>query len=301
MAFAQSSATALSAQEYEVAVARAARARGFEETADTLRISVDAGALRLEELALTEVTPETNSALQAQFTALAQETVSLAQQLMVISDFDYRSHLSLARVYELLAALNVEGALESSRAAYEAAQARNPTNPAISLALARLEASHNNLTEAETHITEALTLKPNYTDAMLFVVQLNVAQNDLSSAINAALSATQSAPGVAPIWFQLGLLLYANGDTTNAIPALEQAIILVPDYANAKYFLGLSYSAVGRTEEAVRQFEDLQRTNPENSEIQIILGNLRLGQQPFEGVTPPPTPPEERAEAPVSE
>ena len=136
---------------------------------------------------------------------------------------------------------------------------------------------------------------------MLFVVQLNVARNDLPKATNAALAAAQSAPGVAPIWFQLGLLLYAGGDTTNAIPALEQAVILVPDYANAKYFLGLAYAAVNRIPDAIRQFEDIQRTNPDNAEIQIILGNLRLGKPPFEGVQPPPTPPVERAEAPLSE
>ena len=297
----QSSAAALAAGDYDRGVARAARARGVEENADTLRIGVNAGSLKLEQIANTEATPENTATLQAQFAALVQETVDLGQQLVALSGSDYRSHLALARVYELLTALNVQGALESSRTAYEIAATLNPTNPAIALALARLAASQNDLAGAETHITKALTLKTNYTDAMLFVVQLSVAQNDLPNAVNAAFAAAQTAPGVAPIWFQLGLLLYAGGDTANAIPALEQAVILVPDYANAKYFLGLSYAAAGRTEEATRQFEDIQRTNPDNAEVQIILGNLRLGKPPFEGVEPPPTPPEEREEAPVSE
>src|SRR3989344_936278 len=297
----QSSAAALAAGDYDRGVARAARARGVGENADTLRIGVNAGSLKLEQIANTEATAENTAALQAQFATLVQETVDLGQRLVALSGFDYRSHLALARVYELLTALNVQGALESSRTAYEIAATLNPTNPAIALALARLAASQNDLAGAETHITKALTLKTNYTDAMLFVVQLSVAQNDLPNAVNAAFAAAQTAPGVAPIWFQLGLLLYAGGDVANAIPALEQAVILVPDYANAKYFLGLSYAAALRTEEATRQFEDIQRTNPDNAEVQIILGNLRLGKQPFEGVDPPPTPPEERAEAPVSE
>ncbi|MDP4020719.1 MAG: tetratricopeptide repeat protein [Candidatus Adlerbacteria bacterium] len=299
--FVQSSAAALAAGEYDIARQRAARARGIEETPDTLRISVNAGSLKLEQLAGTEVTAENTATLQAEFTSLMQETIDLGQRLVAMSDYDYRSHFSLARVYDLLTVLGVQGALESARASYTAAAERNPTNPAISLALARLAASQNDLAGAEANIMQALTLKPNYTDAMLFVVQLNVARNDLPKAIDAALAAAQSAPGVAPIWFQLGLLLYSGGDTTNAIAAFEQAITLVPDYANAKYFLGLAYAAVGRTDESIRQFEDIQRTNPENAEIQIILGNLRLGKQPFEGVEPPPTPPEERAEAPVSE
>jgi len=297
----QSAAAALSAGDYDTGLVHAARAYGFEETADTLRIAVNAGSLKLEQIAGTETTATNAAELQAQFAALVQETVTAGQRLVETSGFDYRSHLSLARVYDLLVALNVEGALESARAAYEAAAAINPTNPSIPLAQARLAASQSDLTGSETHITRALTLKPNYTDAILFVVQLNVAQGDLPSATQAALAAAQSAPGVAPIWFQLGLLLYAGGDTTNAIAALEQAVILVPDYANAKYFLGLAYAEANRTEEAIRQFEDISRTNPDNAEIQIILGNLRLGLEPFEGVEPPPTPPEERAEAPLSE
>lgn len=298
---AQSSAAALSAGDYDLGITRAARAVGFEETPDTLRIAVNAGSLKLEQLASTETTPENTGALQTEFASLVQQTISMGQRLIEVSAYDYRSHLSLARIYELLSALNVDGAFESARAAYEAGAALNPTNPAVPLALARLAASQNDLTGAETHIAQALTLKPNYTDAMLFVVQLSVARNDLQTATQAALAAAQSAPGVAPIWFQLGLLLYAGGDTTNAIAAFEQAVVLVPDYANAKYFLGLAYAASNRMPEAIRQFEEIQRTNPDNAEVQIILGNLRLGKQPFDGVEPPPTPPEERAEAPVSE
>lgn len=297
----QSSTAALAAGEYDTGLARATRAARFEETPDTLRTVVTAGALKLEQIANTEATPENTTALQTEFTALVQQTVDAGQRLVEVSGFDYRSHLALARVFNLLTALNVQGALESARASYNAAIALNPTNPAIPLALARLAASQNDLAGSEQEVTKALTLKPNYTDAMLFVVQLRVAQNDLAQAIDAALAAAQSAPGVAPIWFQLGLLLYTNGDTTNAIAAFEQAVTLVPDYANAKYFLGLGYADAGRAADAIRQFEEIQRTNPDNAEIQIILGNLRQGKQPFEGVQPPPTPPEERAAAPVSE
>ena len=297
----QSTAAALSAGEYDTALARADRALGFEETPDTLRIAATAGSLKLEQLAGTEANAQNTATLQAQFTSLVQTTVDIGQRLIAINGNDYRSHLVLARVYDLLSAVGVQGAIDSARGAYEQAATVNPTNPAIPLALARLTASQNDLAGSETHITRALTLKPNYTDAMLFVVQLNVARNDLPKATQAALAAAQSAPGVAPIWFQLGLLLYAGGDTANATAALEQAVILVPDYANAKYFLGLAYAATNRMPEAITQFEDILRTNPDNAEVQIILGNVRQGKQPFEGVQPPPTPPVERAAAPVSE
>jgi cytochrome c-type biogenesis protein CcmH/NrfG len=86
-----------------------------------------------------------------------------------------------------------------------------------------------------------------------------------------------------------------------ASAAFEQAIALVPEYANAKYFLGLSYAATSRFEAAAALFEDLARSNPDNAEVSLILANLRERRAPFEGLEPPPTPPEERATAPVSE
>ncbi len=300
--YTQAGSSALSEARYDDAITRAARARGVETTADALRLSVDAGNLKLQQLAATETQPQEAAQLQQQFAQIAQETIDFGRQALALDDRDYRAHLALGRVYEFLSTLTVEGAYESARQSYEAAAERNPTNPSIPLSLARLEASKNNLQLAQDHVTKALTLKPNYTDAILFVVQLNVAKNDISNAIQAALAAAQTAPGVAPIWFQLGLLFYANGNSVDAITALEQAVTLVSNYANAKYFLGLSYYAQNRQQDAVTLFEDLVRTNPDNAEVNLILGNLRQNKPPFEGATPPvTTPPEDREEAPISE
>ena len=96
-------------------------------------------------------------------------------------------------------------------------------NPGVPLALARLEAARGNMDEAMVQTGKALTLKPNYTDAIFLVVQLDIAENDIASAINAATTAAADWPGVAPIWLQLGLLYYAAGNATNAASALEQA------------------------------------------------------------------------------
>jgi tetratricopeptide (TPR) repeat protein len=297
----QNGLAALSAQEPDNARMYAARSLGVETTAEGLRLAVDATNLKLQQLAQTEPAPQEVSQVQQQFASLVQEGVSLGQQAIAYNAKDYRSHLALGRVYEFLASLNVEGAYESAKAAYQAAAERNATNPTIPLILARLESSRNNLVLAQEQVAKSLTLKPNYTDAILFVVQLNVANNDIPRAIEAAIAAAQTAPGVAPIWFQLGLLYYASGDAQNATAAFEQAVRIVPEYANAKYFLGLSYNAQDRTAEAIAMFEDLARTNPDNAEISLILGNLRTGRPPFEGATPPVTPPEDRPQAPVEE
>lgn len=297
----QNGLQALNAQETDRAISFAGRSFGVEATADALRLGVDAGNLKLQQLAATEPAPQDLTQVQQQFGALVQQTITAGQQAIALNATDYRSHIAIGRLYEFLSSLNIQGAYENAKASYQAGAEHNPTNPTIPLILARLEGSKNNLALAQEQVTKSLTLKPNYTDAILFVVQLNVAKNDIPKAIEAAVAAAQTAPGVAPIWFQLGLLYYASGNAENAVLAFERAVQLVPEYANAKYFLGLSYNVQKRSQDAIRLFEDLARTNPENAEIALILGNLRLGKDPFEGAIPPATPPEDRTKAPVRE
>lgn len=275
-----------------------ASAQGVEKDRNNVRLAVDAGNLKLQQLASDTTTPAAD--LQKQFADTLTATIDAGKLATTLYPADYQQHLSLARVYDLLTSLKIDGAYESAKQSYTQAQTLNPNNPQIALALARLEAAKGNVQLAQDAITKSLTLKPNYTDAILFVVQLNVANNDIPNAIRAATAAAQTAPGVGPIWFELGLLYYAAGDTKSAIPALEQAITIVPDYANAKYFLGLSYYNEKRSAEAQKQFEDLAKSNPESEEVKLILSNIKANKPAFEAAQPPvTTKPENRPTAPL--
>lgn len=288
---------ALSQGKVDEALALAARSQGIERTTDALRLQTDAGAQKLAQIAQDTALPPEQA--REQFTGYVQSVIPAGQAAILAAPLDYRPYYSLARVYDLLASLKVEGAYQSAQAAYGAAAQRNPTSPIIPLAIARLEASQGNAEGTQAGITRSLELKPDYTDAILFVVQINVANNDLNSAIQNTQIAVQTAPGVASIWFQLGLLYYAGGDAKNAILALEQALKLVPDYANAKYFLGLAYYADKRQNDALRVFEELGSSNPDNAEVKAVIENLRAGKQPLEGLSG--AAPEDRTTAPVSQ
>jgi tetratricopeptide (TPR) repeat protein len=284
-------AVALQAGKVDDALALATKGVAVESTGDTLRMQINAGGSKLAALA--QVTDGDQEALQKQFQDALQTTITAGQKAAQRNTADYRPFFLMGQVYDLLAGLNVTGAYDQASSTYQAAMARNPNNPAITLALARLSARQGNGPATEAYLRASLTQKPNYTDAILFLVQLNVANNDLNSAVQAAQAAVQSAPGVAPIWFQLGLLYYAGGDTKDAIPALEQALKIQGDYANAKYFLGLSYYAQNRQVEASQLFADLARTNPDNQEIKIIITNMQAGKPALEGIassTPSGTP-----------
>lgn len=299
-AYVGKSTQALQVGNVDEAVMYANKAAGIEITGDTVRMQITAGGSKLAQLA--QATEGDQENLQKQFQDTLQMTIAAGQQAAALNPADYRPFFLMGQVYHLLAGLKVEGAYDQASSTYIAAQVRNPNNPAITLAHARLAAEQGDGVATEGYLRASLTQKPNYTDAILFLVQLNIANNDLPSAVQAATAAVQSAPGVAPIWFQLGLLHYAGGDTQNAIPPLEEAIKIQNDYANAQYFLALSYYAQNRQVEALKLFEELARTNPENAEIKQIIANLQAGKQPLDGIAqPPPNDVEGRTGAPVEQ
>ncbi len=290
----QSSATlTANAGNYDGARTMAQYAANLESSPEVLRLRSDIAAAAAAALASATSTPQT----QAQLQALLSEATQAGLQAIAGDPMDYRSYLSLARLYDFLARNKVEGALLASRSYYESAAARSPLNPSIPLSLARLEAAAGTSTQIlERYLNQALTLKPDYTDAILFVVQLDIARNDLPAATRDATAAVRTAPGVASLWFQLGVLYYTQNDTKNAALALEQAVKIEPTYANAQYFLGLSYAAEGRTDEAKGLFMALVESNPTNAEVRTILSNLEAG-KPALGATT--TPPVTRPQAPI--
>lgn len=291
---------ALSANDTLTALNEANAALASERTGDSLQFATQAGVTALQQIIQTSKNPSTE--VQQQFASLAQTTITTGKQATEVNPSDYRAHLWLARTYDVLAGVGVEGAYDQAKQFYASAAKINPTNPAIPLALARLQAVRGDARGTTDALKQALTLKPDYTDAILFAVQLYVADKDINNAILAAKAAVNSAPGVPSIWFELGLLYYSANDMKDAAVAFEQAVKLQTDYANAKYFLGLSYAALGKSAEAIQQFRDLAVTNPDNSEVKLILSNLEAGKPPFNGATPPVTStPQDRATAPISQ
>jgi tetratricopeptide (TPR) repeat protein len=293
-------AVALQQGNIAAGLALADKAIATEKSGDSLQFGVLAGSQALQ--AIVQATSSPSTQVQQQFAQEAQNTIAVGQAAIAATPSDYRAYLAFGRVYDLLSSVGVQGAYDAAKTLYAQAAKHNPNDPEIPLAVARLEAVHGDAQATTAALSQSLKLKSDYTDAILFAVQLYVANKDISNAIVAAQAAVQSAPGVPSIWFELGLLYYSNNDTKDAIMPLEQAVKLQSDYANAKYFLGLSYAAQNRTQDAIAQFKDLAVTNPDNQEVQLILSNLESGKSPFDGAQPPITStPQDRTEAPIKQ
>jgi len=149
--------------------------------------------------------------------------------------------------------------------------------------MAELEVINGDTQTAREYIREALEKKNNYTAAVFLLAQIQINENQIPEAIQSVESATLLEPNNPAIFFQLGLLKYNQEDIEGAISSLEKALSINNVYANARYFLGLSYSKVGRTDDAIYQFEEIEKTNPDNEEVKLVLENLRSGSDPLEG------------------
>lgn len=230
------------------------------------------------------------------------DSIASANNAIAWDSKNYQNWFALGRVYEVLAVNGIEGASENAKTAYLEAQKRSPVSPAIPLAFARLAAISGNRDEARVNISKAIELKKNYTDAYFALAQIEAASNNIEGAIQSVEAATFVDPQNSSLYFQLGLLKYNNDDFRGAASSFEQAVTLVSDYANARYFLGLSYERLGREDDAIKQFEEIQKTNPDNSEVKLILSNLRAGRSPFAEARPPvDDKPESRPELPIEE
>ncbi len=277
------------------------RAAQFNEADLYYRVLSNISLARLNTLVANQ-NSIASSTLQTQFTTIYANALATAQKAVSLDKTNYQNWLTEGLVYDVLVQLGNPDAYARAQADYAEAAKLNPTNPAIPLNLARLEAAHKNNAKAKDYIRQALVLKNNYTDAIFLLAQIQVAEGDIKSAIQSVLAETSISPNDPGIYFDLGLLYYNNKEYSNAVGAFERSVTLVPNYANAKYFLGLSYYRVNKQSDAIKQFQELRTSNPDNKEVSLILSNLQAGKDPFANVTPPlDNKPEKRSTPPIKD
>ncbi len=298
-AYAGAGVEALTTGDLSRAEEKLTRAKTFFPHDSVLRIKTEVAIARMRA-ALTE-TADTTGDLQIRFQETLGNAVSEAREAIVYDETNYQNWITLGRVYESIVPLKIEGAYENAKAAYERAAVVNPKNPAMILTLARLEAARGDLGMAREYLGKAIEMKGDYTEAIFALAQLEAEEGNVKKAIEETRRASLIAPNDIGVFFQLGFLLYTARDYSGAVEALERTVFLNPVYANAKYFLGLSYAKLGRTGDAITQFEGIQTLNPDNEEVERILGNLRTGNNPFASVVPPEEPPEKRQKPPIEE
>ncbi|MCK5022025.1 MAG: tetratricopeptide repeat protein [Candidatus Pacebacteria bacterium] len=219
--------------------------------------------------------------LQQQFQITLEQSILGAQSAVDYSPDNYQNWATLAKVYGSVVPLKLEGFYGASNQAYTQAIKLNPNNPLLALNLANLEIGNEDTEKAKEYIKIAIQMKNNYSDAYYLLTQLELNEGNNENALQIIGTLANVTPNDPQVFLQLGSLNYNLKNYENSKAFLERAVTLNPYFADAKYLLGLNYDILGEKTKAVGQFEDLKILIPDNTDIAIILDNIKSGREPF--------------------
>lgn len=237
--------------------------------------------------------------LRAEFQSALSSTIKYAESAIDINNLEPVNFINLAKVFEAVIPLKIEGASNLAISNLSEALTRDPLNPDILISKARIELSMNNLKDAKSDLEKSIELKPDYAVSNFMLAQTEAADGNLENAIKKTKDTYFLAPNDIGVLFQLGLLYYQNGDYENSIQVFEKTVSMNSNYSNARYFLGLIYDKQGRKADAIGEFEKIEVLNPNNQEVKTILSNLNKGLPALETIAPPS--PEKRLNPPINQ
>jgi tetratricopeptide (TPR) repeat protein len=272
--------TELSAGNLDAADAAAQSSLSFAPSSAAYQVQAGVANGRLNAIAASS-TMEKTAAQQAYQTALSAG-INAALTATNIDPSNYQNWLALGNLYAQAVPLNVSGAYDSAKTAYEKAAALNPTNPQIPYILAQLDIAHNDTKAAEADLKNAITLKQDYTAAIFLLSQLEVRDGNVKDALQAALAAAYFTPNNPNILFQVGILYAAQNDFANAQAALAAAVAANPQFANARYFLSAVYAKQGDLKNALAEMQAIADLSSDNATaVATQLASLKAGKNPF--------------------
>ena len=128
--------------------------------------------------------------LQASF----DQVVNSVQMATSYDPLNYLNFQLLGSTYQTLGSLGVKDAYSKAVTAYQNASNLNPLNPGLKLAMASASFVDGKVQEAKDYANAALTLNPDYIDALIFLAQVAKSENDNSAALSYAQAALALSP-----------------------------------------------------------------------------------------------------------
>jgi tetratricopeptide (TPR) repeat protein len=127
--------------------------------------------------------------------ATLNEAVNAATLAASYDSGNYLNFQTLGYVYSTVGQLGVSGAYDKAIAAYTTASNLNPVNPQLKLSIAEAYLAQGNTDQAKIYANQALTLKPDYSDAYSILSQIAKSQGDNATALSDAQKALSLSPG----------------------------------------------------------------------------------------------------------
>lgn len=225
-------------------------------------------------LSVTDATAAQQQLFQQTITA----GIAAGRAAVNLDPTDARNYALLGDLYSVLVVINIEGARARAEEAYAAAEKLDPTNPYYVLQKSALAYRAGDKEQARSMVLQSLALKPNYTDALLLLSQIDIAAGDVERAIvttQSLISLESNNPGR---YYQLGVLYSAIDKRAEAIDAFSAALVLEPTYANARYLRALEYAKAGDIPLATTELKIVRDLNPDNSMVSDVIDKLGRGE-----------------------
>jgi tetratricopeptide (TPR) repeat protein len=173
-----------------------------------------------------------------------------------------------------------QGKLIPAIALYQQAILSNPDNPAVYIALARVQVFAGQYKEAQTNAESALLLANDNSMAHAVRAWALDFQGDTLEADASIKRALELDPNNAIAHaYYAEILVDENADGTGAIGGIEKAIDeskiaiqLAPDQLETHRARGIIHEAVGENEEAIREYELAININPKIADLYLARG-----------------------------
>ncbi|MBU6321215.1 MAG: tetratricopeptide repeat protein [Patescibacteria group bacterium] len=270
---------AYAAGNLDAAANDAAAAISFAPLADAYTLQALVANAKLAAI-VSSSSPAANA--QQLFQSTISAGIAAALAATKASPADYQAWIALGNLYAEAVPLGVSGAYASAKDAYQKAIALSPTDPQLYYALAQLDLANKDLKSAETDLKQAITLKNDYTNAIVLLTQVLVADGNVKDALSAAQAAAYFTPNDPNVLFELGVLEAASGDLANAAAALNAAVTAEPTFANARYFLAAVLAEGKQYAEAKAQLEAIAGLSADNAAaVASAMAALDKNQNPF--------------------
>ena len=112
------------------------------------------------------------------------QAIKSAQLAVTYNQMNYLNFEMLGSVYETSISFGATGAFDKAASAYQSASTFNPLNPILKLDLARLYFGNKDAQKAKDLANEALALKQDYVDALIFLSQVAKSEGSSTDAIS---------------------------------------------------------------------------------------------------------------------
>ena len=184
----------------------------------------------------------------------------------------YRAWLSLAEAIE-------KSKPEEALAAYQRAEALQPTEAEPHLSAGQLLEREKQYTPAEQEYKQALALDPRSTDAVMGLANIYMRGRRFPEAEDYLRKLLAANAESGPVHIQLGRVLAAEGKNDAAIAELQAGLKLAPADDATQRDLAEVYVAAGKNDLAEPVYRALLAAHPSDAELHRRLGQALLRQK----------------------